>query len=240
MRRVSHRFAAAALLIWVGLVVAGFMLGEKRVSSDGDPTFERNRLLQQLEHAREENRLLRAQLGTRELLEDEIAGGFHLLAAQLTPFPDLSPHRRSVMIDVGSAEGVAVGQGVVSEVGIVGRIAEVSAHHSRVTLADDAEFHVRFSTVDESERGGMARGTGSPKKLLTIHQEKAFHVFAVGEQLITAGGDGVFPRGIVIGRLEEVVAVRANATIALPHDLLTLSTVQVLLPPHTAWKKEKR
>ncbi len=214
-------------MLWAGLVVAGFILQWWSDGREAPELYKWNRL-------RQENTLLEEQLSAlqeRQALFGKVAGrlqGFRAVAAEAL-FEDLSPRRRSALLGVGAEDGVAVHQGVVSEAGVVGIITEVGPHHSRLRLADDAEFRILF-TVKERALTGIAAG-GPRAGELHPFLLKDSSGFRVGDLLVTAGGDGVFPRGFVIGEVVFAEVPARRTRIATSQDLSQTRRVLVLVLP---------
>ena len=71
---------------------------------------------------------------------------------------DPSNWNASLVIDKGKAEGVEVGQPVVSALGVVGRILEVGHNTSKVILLSDPTFAVA-AIVQRSRENGLLTGT---------------------------------------------------------------------------------
>ncbi|KFK62679.1 rod shape-determining protein MreC, partial [Vibrio vulnificus] len=72
---------------------------------------------------------------------------------------DTSPYRHRVVIDKGRIDGVYIGQPVINEKGIVGQIAFVAAHNSRVLLLSDAKHAIPVQVVCNDIRV-IASGNG--------------------------------------------------------------------------------
>ena len=134
----------------------------------------------------------------RDLLELYRDGldGFRAIPARLLPVPDLSPQRHGALIDRGRLDGVVPGQGVVGRSGVIGRIVEVGDERSRLVFSDDPEFRASFAV--EGKGRGIAAGGPRRGELHPMLRLDAF-TFEVGDLLLTSGGDGRFPRNLVIG-----------------------------------------
>ncbi len=226
--RDRSTIAFLVLLGWAAVVAAGFVI-DAPVPRAAHPDEEGGESLRQrIRLLEEENRALTEQLELRgEFLAGE-TGGFHPIPARLHPIEDLSPRRRSALLDRGRADGVAAGMGVVSLLGVVGRVAAVGEHHARVLLADDPEFRVAYA-VEGRSTTGLAAGGPTPGLLHTLFHGEAGPLES-GDELFTAGGDGVFPAGYRIGTLDRT-RVRGDAFRIDPsQDFLHAGWVLALSP----------
>jgi rod shape-determining protein MreC len=153
------------------------------------------------ESALNENVSLKEQLGFHG--PPTIANFDRVSAAVLTGPP--SPSDQSITIAAGSAERVAAGDVVITPEGLVGTVAKVFAHVSRVTLLTDEQSSVTATDMTQPTAVGIVqRGNGSSAVLTMDHVSKEKHV-GVGDTIITNGSLGpgalpsMFPRGILIG-----------------------------------------
>ncbi|WP_420137428.1 rod shape-determining protein MreC [Sphingomonas sp.] len=125
----------------------------------------------------------------------------------------LSGSRRFATLAAGSADGVASGQPVRAADGLVGRIAEVGRHASRIILLNDGGSAVPLRVVRTGEAVlGEGRGDGS----LEIHATTAGGPgFRRGDLLVTSGVGGVYPAdmpvAVVMSASGEIAAARPLA-----------------------------
>jgi rod shape-determining protein MreC len=115
---------------------------------------------------------------------------------------DTSPFLRSVWINRGSDVGIQKGMPVVTERGLVGRIAEVFAVNSRVQLITDPEMAVNVQLQNSRADGILAPQLSGEIWIDLIGQDADV---AVGELVLTSGLGGRFPPSIPVG---EVISVR--------------------------------
>lgn len=112
---------------------------------------------------------------------------------------DPAPGRWSVTVNKGSRQGLAEGQTVLGQGGLVGRVVRVSERTSQVLLITDP-----ISVVDVLSQQGRSRGSvkgRSDPKNLTGDYFFAGEPLEAGELLVTSGQDGLFPKGIPVGRI---------------------------------------
>ena len=107
---------------------------------------------------------------------------------------------RTLVLYTGTAEP-RHNQPVVTAGGLVGRIVVPAERYAKVLLLTDRSAAVS-AMIQRSRRRGMVRGAGDEDLLLdNIPLQEDVRV---GDQVVTAGIDGVFPRGIPIGAVTAV------------------------------------
>ncbi len=124
-----------------------------------------------------------------------------LLPAELVAF-DPSGWFQTILIDKGSSDGVAQDMAVVSADGLMGRVIGVSSHHAKVLLILDAN-----SAVDALIQGSRVRGVlvGLGRDLCLLKYVQRNEDVQAGDQVISSGMGGVFPKGLLLGTVQEVV-----------------------------------
>ncbi len=108
---------------------------------------------------------------------------------------------RTIIINKGARDGVAVGMPVVTKQGLVGRIIDVTALAARVLLITDPSSSVS-ARLQTSRAQGIVQGrlTGNLRMGL-IPLEASVEV---GDVVLTSGLGGNFPPDIVIGQVTSV------------------------------------
>jgi rod shape-determining protein MreC len=124
-----------------------------------------------------------------------------LLPAQLVAF-DPSGWFQTILIDKGRNDGVVQDMAVVSSEGLVGRIIGVGNHHAKVLLILDGNSAVD-AYIQRSRARGVLVGLGLELCLLKYVQRN--EDVQVGDQVISSGMGGVFPKGLLVGTVQEVV-----------------------------------
>ncbi len=107
---------------------------------------------------------------------------------------------QTLLLYVGDAE-VVRNQAVVSANGLVGRIVAAPSPYAKVQLVTDREASVG-SMVQRTRRQGVVRG-GSPGTLELAYVPLQADV-RVGDLVVTAGIDGIYPRGLPVGTVTSV------------------------------------
>ena len=109
---------------------------------------------------------------------------------------------QSIIINKGKADGVRVGLPVMVPQGIVGQVTGVSGGYAKVLLIID-----RNNSVDAMIQRTRARGIVQGLSSSVCHFEFALHKsdITTGDIAITSGFDGVFPKGLQIGRVSKII-----------------------------------
>jgi rod shape-determining protein MreC len=122
--------------------------------------------------------------------------------------------RQTVTIDRGTLHGVQINSAVVTPDGIVGRVIEVAHYSAIVQLVSDPASAVGV-IVESSRAQGIVQGWDEGMVRLDHVDDSA--VLHVGDELVTSGTDGIYPRGLPVGQVLEV---------GRPDDLLKTATVR--------------
>ena len=117
------------------------------------------------------------------------------------------PWFRSLTIDKGEADGVALDAPVMSPTGVVGRVFAVGPHAARVQVLLDRDGGAGV-LLDRSRVPGVVSGqvsgpeAGAEDLVLKYVPERADVV--VGDVVVTSGLDGIYPKGLVVGRVRFI------------------------------------
>lgn len=107
-----------------------------------------------------------------------------------------SPYARTVLIDIGSGQGVEKGQAVLSSEGLAGRVLEVSDNTSRILLLGDHNARIPVKLL---ESGTLAIAKGGRYRALDLILSDGPLKALNGEPVVTSGVGGVFASGIPVG-----------------------------------------
>lgn len=111
----------------------------------------------------------------------------------------------SFTIDKGSAEGIAPGDPVITAEGLVGCVSEVSLHSARVSTTLDAGVNVGVMVSSTRDTGIVCGDLALAEDGLTklMYLDRASEA-KEGDQLITTGISGLFPKGLIVGTIQEI------------------------------------
>lgn len=158
-----------------------------------------------LDEIRRENESLTALLQLR-------AGFDYTTAAAGVIARESSEFRRLVVLDKGTAAGIAVGDVAVAAGGaLAGRVVEVGPDSAKVVLLTDSQSTVIGQLSTNAATGEVVGQLGG---VLIMRQIDSGETVAVGDEVVTAGielGSGVrsaYPKGLLVG---QVVDVRRDA-----------------------------
>ena len=107
-------------------------------------------------------------------------------------------------LNVGSANGVRPGLGVVAAGGVVGRVKVVSAHYATVTSL----LHSKTSIASKIKRDGTfgtIRWLGDDPTHALLDNVLRETKLVPGDTVVTSGYNAVFPEGIFIGTVDSFV-----------------------------------
>jgi rod shape-determining protein MreC len=107
---------------------------------------------------------------------------------------------RSVYIDKGEHDGIKPDMAIITADGIVGKVLRVYRSTSLVLLIDDQTSGVG-SILDKTRLQGILRGT--PSGELVLEKVMSDETVSPGELVLTSGGDGIFPKGLLVGRVTK-------------------------------------
>lgn len=120
---------------------------------------------------------------------------------------DPSPWSKTLIVDKGARDGVREGAPVVIPEGIVGVVVEASARYAKVLLLIDPNSAVD-ALVQQTRARGIVKGGGSDFCVFDYVLRK--HEISVGDTVVSSGLDGVFPKGLRVGRISEIVRLNAG------------------------------
>jgi rod shape-determining protein MreC len=145
-----------------------------------------NARLQRLTALEAENARLRGLLEARAHVRDEVR------VAEIMAV-DANPYEHSLIIDIGSRDGVYDGQAIVDANGVVGQVIETGIMTAQAVLISDAD-HALPVEVNRNGLRTIAVGTGEIDRLdLPFLPNNAD--IRVGDVLVTSGlGGATFPR----------------------------------------------
>lgn len=157
---------------------------------------------------------------------------FKLLSASVTG-RESGNYSRVLTIDVGTGAGVTLNMPVVTSEGIVGRITELGYNWSKVTTVTEAQSSVG-AYIERTEDAGICEGKFelSSEGCCKLSYLPADADVRVGDRVLSTGFGSVYPRGLVIGYVEEVgineYSRTPDVTVRCAVDLSDLTQVMIL------------
>ncbi|HEX8956854.1 MAG TPA: rod shape-determining protein MreC [Burkholderiaceae bacterium] len=152
-------------------------------------------MLQQSQQLLAENAQLRKLLGAAERVPAK-----YLMSEILYDTRD--PFTRKIEVNRGSQEGVALGQPVIDDTGVIGQVTLVKPLTSVVTLLTDKDQAIAVQDVRSGLRSvayGRGQSGGLDLRFMATNAD-----IQKGDLLVTSGIDGVFPAGLAVARVLQV------------------------------------
>lgn len=205
LRELRNGFTdlAAPVLEAASLPAARVRIAWQRLSSYAD-------VFSELEALRDENLRLRQWEWQAKRLERRLAHMRSLLNAVEEPALQFKssrviadargPFARSVLLNVGSEQGVKPGYAVINPDGLVAHVVHVGATASRALLLNDLNSRIPVLVGPMSARAVLA-GDNAGRPRLEFMPEDDGSIYE-GDEVYTSGDDGFLPRGLRIGVVE--------------------------------------
>lgn len=184
----------------------------RNVSEAGEGMKLRGRLIEENRQLRQEVEELRLKLLRLSDVEGEMR---RLGSAVRYPAPPVGRIRAVDIVYVDHAswlktlvlysggEEAQVNQPVLSHEGLVGRVVSVAGRYAKAQLITDRAASVG-GMILRTRRQGVVRGSGRGGGGLELDYVPLQADVRPGDRVVTAGIDGVYPRGIPIGTVLEV------------------------------------
>jgi rod shape-determining protein MreC len=152
---------------------------------------------QELLQLKEENDRLRRLLGVSEAAPERRYLGARVVGVRLDP-----KGLQVLTLDRGSSDGVAKMMPVVVAQGVVGRIQNVLPGLSEILLLTDRNSSVA-TRVERSRARANVRGLNRTDVCALDYALRSEDMIE-GDLLVTSGTDGIFPRGLPVGKITNV------------------------------------
>jgi rod shape-determining protein MreC len=128
-----------------------------------------------------------------------------------------SPYRQSVLINVGTRDGIVDGWAVMDGLGLAGRIAGVGDRSARVILLSDSNSRVPV-LVQPSGQHALLSGDNSPMPVLEFVDSA--DALRPGDRVVSASDGGVFPPGLLVGEVVQGSDGRLRVMLAADYGRL--------------------
>ncbi|WP_348264226.1 rod shape-determining protein MreC [Telmatobacter sp. DSM 110680] len=146
---------------------------------------------------------------------------------------------RVFYIDKGRADGIDRDMAVITPDGIVGKVRDVFPHNAQVLAINDQSSGAGVILETTRIRGILrGNGAGQPQIEDVIRDQR----IKAGENVLTAGGDQIFPRGLPVGVVDKVlndperdgfveVVVKPAAHLDQLDEVLVVTSTEPRFPP---------
>lgn len=108
---------------------------------------------------------------------------------------------QSCTLNKGSADGLRKGMGVVTPLGVVGKVVAVTGRTAKVLLVTDPNSGIDVLVQRTRSRGIVS---GSLESGTVLKYVKRSEDVQEGDRLVTSGLDNIFPKGLLVGTVIKV------------------------------------
>lgn len=143
----------------------------------------------------------------------------------------LSNYDKLIVINAGTDDGIKVNMPVISESGLVGHVISVTNDTAKIQTIIDTASNVsaNISNVQDSV---VLKGTLNSTEILKATYIPADSTILQGDEVVTSGLGGIYPKGILVGNVKTVVNTQNEADryaeIEVSTDFSNLETVLVI------------
>ncbi|HEY6138984.1 MAG TPA: rod shape-determining protein MreC [Thermoanaerobaculia bacterium] len=182
----------------------------------------------QLRQSEGDLKRLRSLLGYAEQLSTPTTMAYALML-------DTSGRFKSMILDRGSSAGIDVNDAVVNANGLIGRVVMTTKDMAKVQLLTDNNAAAGV-LLERTRRQGILRGDGAGGSQL--YDVPSLADVAPGDVVLTAGIDGIYPKGIPVGTVVKAdkgadlfkhIVVKPSVDFGAIEEVLVLHTRKI---PH--------
>jgi rod shape-determining protein MreC len=196
-----------------------------------------------LEHLKGQNDQLREAAAATErltaLLEFKKQANISMVAAQVIG-RDTGNWYRTILLNKGQSDGFKPDMGVVTPAGVVGRIVKTTAATSVVLLVTDPNNAIA-GLIQRTRDEGIVEGT--TQALARLKYIPLLSNARPGDQVVTSGLVGGFPRGLTIGTITRIDkdegALFQSAELTPDVDVGRIEEVLVIQSPNVPSEGER-
>jgi rod shape-determining protein MreC len=143
---------------------------------------------------------------------------------------------RTVMIDLGTRDGITTNMAVLTTAGLVGRVSATSQSRSQVLLLGDRNLRVGAMVRETGDTGVVRSGSAGPleNNMVEMAYLPGNSQIKPGYTIVTSGDGGIFRKGILIGTVVDAQTIgygmETMARIKLAANFDAVEYVWVLMP----------
>ncbi|HEY0141691.1 MAG TPA: rod shape-determining protein MreC [Thermoanaerobaculia bacterium] len=143
---------------------------------------------------------------------------------------DTAGRFKSIIIDRGAADGVQVNDAIVNASGLIGRVVLVTNDLAKVQLITDNNSSVG-ALVERTRRQGVVRGNGTTQ--VQMFDIPSLSDVRPGDTVLTAGIDGIYPKGIPVGVVTRSEPGRSLFKTIHVRSAVDFGTIEEVIVIHT-------
>jgi len=247
--QVATERGDSALRALVVLAISPFQQGADVVVGGAGDVWNR---YVDLRGVRQENERLRDEVSRLEQalwIERDLVSGYRRLSSALElaerlphdPITaeviglDASAWSRTITVNQGTERGVRLNAPVVAAKGLIGRVISVGPRVAQVQLLSDRDCSVG-AVLNRTRTRGVVAGAGAQASPtgLSLHYVSNLEDVVEGDPIVTSGIDGIYPKGIAVGRvgtvrngprLFKLITVEAAASLERLEEVFILPAV---------------
>lgn len=182
--------------------------------------------LRQLEIIKAENSTLKEYMNLKDKYID-----YNTIPAYIIE-KDISNYSNIMVINVGEEDGIKKNMTVIADKGLVGHVIDVNSNSSKIEIIVDAASSVS-ATVSTTKDAIVCKGMLDSDSSLKATYIPTDATIVEGDSVETSGMGGIYPKGIHIGTIQQVVSTQNSidryAIIKTAVDFSTIQTVLVIV-----------
>ena len=194
-----YRIATSVSQFFQSIAERQQMLKEYEVLKERVAQLEQQQL--QMDEAIRENQRLKKLLDFKEEKDNFIVEGVRVTGKNPGNWFN------TITIDKGSEDGITVNMAVINDQGLIGRVIDVGKNWATVRTIIDGQSSIA-AIVERTRDNGMVKGNNT----LTFEDGLCRMInlpldsdIVAGDRVITSGFGEIFPKGILIGEITEVL-----------------------------------
>lgn len=190
---------------------------------------DNQRLQRELDEVRVQLQRERAAAGTsdqfRQLLDLRARLPWKTTGAEVIA-GSVTPQFQSIMIDKGTDDGVRRDMAVIAPAGVVGRVVVPSRRGASVQLMVDRSASAS-ALVERLRVQGIVLGHGDGT--LRIEYLPVIADVQSGDLVVTAGLDGVYPKGLVLGHVDRIERGSGSSRVVIIKPVIDFGNLESVL-----------
>ena len=117
---------------------------------------------------------------------------------------DVSNYSSTLVLNVGTNDGIKENMTVIADKGLVGHVISVSDNTCKVQVIIDSASTVS-SSISTTQESNIWKGTLENDQILRATYIPTGAELIQGDSVYTSGIGGIYPKGIIIGTIKEIV-----------------------------------
>ena len=181
--------------------------------------------VRELEILKSENNTLKEYVNLKDKYSDYTTVPAYVIQRSISNYDKI------IVINAGSDDGIDINMPVISESGLVCHVVSVTNNTAKIQTIIDTASNVsaNISNVQDSV---ILKGTLNNTETLKATYIPADSTILQGDEVVTSGLGGIYPKGILIGNIKNVVNTKNEtdryAEIEVSTDFSKLETVLVI------------